>query len=84
MGYGDGRICKILAGEFESHTSHKIWSVRLMVRTLGFQPKNTSSILVRTANGNDVTQVVTLVCKTSALGVVGSSPTIPTKFGPIV
>ena len=24
MGYGDGRICKILAGEFESHTSHKM------------------------------------------------------------
>ena len=25
MGYGDGRICKILAGEFESHASHKMF-----------------------------------------------------------
>ena len=24
-GYGDGRICKILAGEFKSHVSHKMF-----------------------------------------------------------
>ena len=25
MGYGDGRVCKTLAGEFESHASHKMF-----------------------------------------------------------
>ena len=110
MDYGDSRICKILAGEFESHASHKC-SVRLMVRTLGFQPKNTSSILVRNANGPIVywighhpfkvkktdrnrlglqnlgSYTVGVAGQTVNLlppGSGGSTPSLPTKFGPIV
>ena len=45
------------------------WSCRLMVRSTPFQGVDAGSIPVGTTKfGNDVTQVVTLVCKTRAFG----------------